>query len=107
MMELRASKTKDYIRSALKDKRLQDAVMRATETALHKRAERVADVPEWESLRQLAHAAKRRVMEHLDEYLVTFESACRSNGITVHWARDASQARKSLRKSPGRTVCVQ
>jgi L-lactate dehydrogenase complex protein LldF len=94
MMELRASKIKDYIRSALKDKRLQDAVMRATETALHKRAERVADIPEWESLRQLAHSAKRRVIEHLDEYLVTFESACRSNGITVHWARDASQARE-------------
>jgi L-lactate dehydrogenase complex protein LldF len=91
-MKLRASETKNYIQAALKDNALRDAVDKATQTALQKRAEKVAHNPFWDELRHLGHATKRRVMEHLDEYLLTFEAECRKNGMTVHWARDASEA---------------
>jgi L-lactate dehydrogenase complex protein LldF len=92
-MELQASKTKQYIEEALKDAGLRRAVDSATRTALQKRAEKVEHTPCWEELRHLAHLAKRKVIEHLDEHLISFESACRQNGIVVHWARDAAEAR--------------
>lgn len=97
-MKLRASETKTYIQAALKDSALRDAVDKATQTALQKRAEKVAHTPCWEELRHLGHAAKRRVMEHLDEYLLAFEEGCRKNGMTVHWARDAAEAQAIVLK---------
>lgn len=95
-MELRASETKKYIKAALKDERLRQAVDKATQTALAKRAEKAAATPDWEALRGRAHAVKRQVMEHLDDYLVQFEKNCQHNGITVHWARDAAEARSII-----------
>lgn len=92
-MELRASETKRYIKKALKDDAVRDAVDKATQTALAKRAEKVAINPFWEELRKLGHAAKRAVVERLDENLARFETECRNNGMTVHWARDAAEAR--------------
>lgn len=93
-MELRASQTKEYIKSALKNDGLRQAVDKATQTALSKRADKVRQIPYWEELRHKAHAVKRQVMEHLDEYLVTFEEQCRKNGIQVHWAANAEEARQ-------------
>ena len=87
-MELQASKTKIYIQKALKDSALRDAVDKATQTALQRRAEKVEQNPYWEELRHLGHAAKRQILEHLDQYLQTFEEECRKNGMIVHWARD-------------------
>jgi len=97
-MELQASKTKAYIKEALKNDTMRKAVDNATQTALRKRAEKVAQSPAWEDFRKLAHAAKRQIMEHLDEHLQTFESECRQNGIIVHWARDAAEARNTILK---------
>lgn len=91
-MELQASQTKAYIKAALKDERLRQAVDKATQTALTKRADKVAQTPYWEKLRQRAHALKRQVLEHLDDYLLRFEENCHKNGVTVHWARDAAEA---------------
>ena len=48
-------------------------------------------IPEWESLRALASAIKEHTLTHLDEYLEEFEANARSNGIVVHWARDAAE----------------
>jgi L-lactate dehydrogenase complex protein LldF len=93
-MDLRASQTKTYIKSALKDDRLRQAVDNATQTALQKRTDKVSQMPYWEELRHQAHAVKRQVMEHLDEHLVTFEEQCEKNGIRVHWAADSEEARQ-------------
>jgi len=97
-MELQASKTKTYIQTALKDSALRDAVDKATQTALQKRAEKVEQNPYWEELRHLGHSAKRQIMEHLDQYLQTFEAECTKNGMIVHWARDAAEARAIVLK---------
>ena len=48
-------------------------------------------IPEWEELRSLASAIKEHTLTHLDEYLDQFETNARSNGIHVHWARDAAE----------------
>ena len=65
-MNLEASRTKSYIKDALKDEPLRAAVDKATQTALKKRAAKVKDIPYWEELRHKAHVVKRDVMEHLD-----------------------------------------
>ena len=48
-------------------------------------------VPEWEELRDQAAAIKRHTLSRLDEYLGEFERNATSNGIKIHWARDAAE----------------
>jgi L-lactate dehydrogenase complex protein LldF len=56
-----------------------------------KRDREMHGIAEWEELRSLASAIKEHTLTHLDEYLEQFEANARSNGITVHWARDAAE----------------
>jgi L-lactate dehydrogenase complex protein LldF len=56
-----------------------------------KRDQAVAEVPEWEALRELASRIKEHTLSRLDEYLLMFESAATANGAIVHWARDAGE----------------
>ena len=56
-----------------------------------KRDREMRFIPEWEELRSLASAIKEHTLTHLDEYLVEFEANARSNGMHVHWARDAAE----------------
>ncbi len=56
-----------------------------------KRDREMHGIPEWEELRSLASAIKEHTLTHLDEYLGQFEENARSNGIQVHWARDAAE----------------
>jgi L-lactate dehydrogenase complex protein LldF len=95
-MNLKASQTKSYIKQALKDEPLRAAVDKATQTAVKKRADKVEAIPYWEELRHKAHAVKRDVIEHLDDYLITFEEQAQANGIQVHWAMDTAEAQKII-----------
>jgi L-lactate dehydrogenase complex protein LldF len=56
-----------------------------------KRDRQMHGIPEWEELRSLASAIKEHTLTHLDEYLDQFEAQARSNGVHVHWARDAAE----------------
>src|ERR1700720_555914 len=56
-----------------------------------KRDREMHGIDEWEELRALASAIKEHTLTHLDEYLEQFEANARSNGIQVHWARDAAE----------------
>lgn len=56
-----------------------------------KRDREMHGIPEWEELRALASAIKEHTLSRLDEYLDQFEANARSNGIHVHWARDAAE----------------
>ncbi|MBN1483041.1 iron-sulfur cluster-binding protein [candidate division KSB1 bacterium] len=95
-MNLKASHTKSYIKQALNNDVLRAAVDKATRTAVKKRADKVDAIPYWEELRYRAHVIKRDVIEHLDTYLQQFETQAQANGIKVHWAIDAAEARKII-----------
>jgi L-lactate dehydrogenase complex protein LldF len=82
----------DAAREALADRRLGANLRNATETIRAKRARVVAEVPDWEELREAGRAIKADVLARLDEYLVQFESAVTAAGGQVHWARDAAEA---------------
>jgi len=93
---LRPKRSKRYIRQALRNERLRGAVAKATQLAVDKRQRLVDDTPYWEDLRRHVYGLKRSVIENLDASLTTFESHCQANGITVHWAADAAEARQII-----------
>jgi L-lactate dehydrogenase complex protein LldF len=56
-----------------------------------KRDREMHGIPEWEELRALASAIKEHTLAHLDGYLHQFEAKAQSNGMHVHWAKDAAE----------------
>lgn len=50
----------------------------------------VAEVPDWDALRDQAAAIKAHTLDHLDEYLERFEMRATAAGAVVHWAADAA-----------------
>jgi len=56
-----------------------------------KRDRMAMDVPEWEQLRELAGKIKMHTITHLDKYAAQFAENAESNGIIVHWAKDAAE----------------
>ena len=79
-------------RAALADTQLRHNVGHATLAIRAKRAAAVAEVPDWQELREAGRAIKERVLRHLDAYLVELEASVTRAGGTVHWARDGEEA---------------
>ncbi len=79
-------------RVALGDQQLRDNLRNATTTIRDKRARAVAEVPDWQELREAGRSIKADVVANLDRYLVEFEQAATAAGATVHWARNAEEA---------------
>jgi L-lactate dehydrogenase complex protein LldF len=69
-------------------------VRHATEVIQAKRARVVAEMPDWQQLREAGKQIRQHTMEHLDYYLQEFEANCTRAGGVVHWARDAEEARR-------------
>ncbi|WP_296103470.1 LutB/LldF family L-lactate oxidation iron-sulfur protein [uncultured Corynebacterium sp.] len=64
----------------------------ATHTIRDKRARVVAEIDDWQQLRDAGSAIKRDVMARMPELLEQFEEAVTARGGHVHWARDAKEA---------------
>ena len=79
-------------RKALADSQLRRNLGKATATIRAKRAAVVAELPDWEELRDAGQAIKSDTMRHLDRYLEQLEAQVSARGGTVHWARDATEA---------------
>ena len=56
-----------------------------------KRDKAAQQLPEWESLRDLASQIKENVLANMDTYLLEFEKKAEANGIKIHWAADAHE----------------
>jgi L-lactate dehydrogenase complex protein LldF len=65
---------------------------KATTTIRAKRERVVAEVDDWEALRDAGAEIKERALRHLDVHLQQLERSVTDAGGTVHWARDAAQA---------------
>src|SRR5207302_349414 len=65
----------DAARIALGDAQLRRNLGKATTTIRDKRARVVAEVPDWEELRDAGRAIKANVMHRLDQYLLEFEAS--------------------------------
>jgi L-lactate dehydrogenase complex protein LldF len=91
-------------KGALANAQLRRNVRHATNVIRGKRALVVGEMPDWEQLRESAHAIKDHVVRHLDVYLEQFEENCTRAGGQVHWATDADEANRiviSIMQSAG------
>jgi L-lactate dehydrogenase complex protein LldF len=96
-------------RRALADSQLRRNLGNATATIRAKRAAAVAELPDWEQLREAGQAIKAETMRHLDTHLLRLEAEVQARGGTVHWARDAAEANQivtSLILATGSTSAV-
>jgi L-lactate dehydrogenase complex protein LldF len=78
----------------LRNPQLRKNVAHAIDVIQGKRARLVAEKSDWQELRTAASAIRAHALEHLGDYLLQFEAQCTAAGGTVHWARDAAEARR-------------
>lgn len=72
------------------------AVQQATNRFITGRAARVAELPHWEELREIASHIRLHTLDHLDTYLESLEAAVTRAGGHVHWADDAAAACRAV-----------
>jgi L-lactate dehydrogenase complex protein LldF len=79
-------------RRELRNPQLRANLAKATSTIRDKRARVVAELPDWEQLRDAGAAIKARAMATLPEQLELLERNVTAAGGQVHWARDGDEA---------------
>jgi L-lactate dehydrogenase complex protein LldF len=79
-------------RVSLQDSQLRRNLGKATALIRAKRERAVAELPDWEALRDAGEAIKARAMATLPEQLERLEEAVVAAGGVVHWARDGAEA---------------
>jgi L-lactate dehydrogenase complex protein LldF len=84
----------DAARVALRDTQLRHNLRLATHTIRDKRARAVAELEDWEALREAGRRIKTHALRHLDVHLEALEAAVTRAGGTVHWAPDAAAANR-------------
>jgi L-lactate dehydrogenase complex protein LldF len=88
---------------ALGDSQLRRNLGHATRTIRGKRAEVVAEVPDWEQLRAAGSAIKAATLAELDRHLERLEREVTARGGHVHWARDAVEANEIVTRLVAQT----
>ncbi|MDQ2833896.1 MAG: LutB/LldF family L-lactate oxidation iron-sulfur protein [Acidobacteriota bacterium] len=81
-------------KTAMGNAQLRKNVRHATDVIQTKRSRVVAEMPDWQELREAGKQIRQHTMDHLDFYLEEFEANCTRAGGVVHWARDAEEARR-------------
>jgi L-lactate dehydrogenase complex protein LldF len=79
-------------RAALGDAQLRRNLGKATSLIREKRSRAVAELPDWEALRDAGEAIKARAMVTLPAQLERLEESVTRAGGVVHWARDGAEA---------------
>ncbi|MCW5750418.1 MAG: iron-sulfur cluster-binding protein [Alphaproteobacteria bacterium] len=78
------------------DENLRKALKRMESGAIVRRAAVVAELPEFDALRDEALAIKNHVLGNLDFYLERFEAQVKAQGGHVHWCATPRQARETI-----------
>jgi L-lactate dehydrogenase complex protein LldF len=73
-----------------------EALERALELSLKRRASAISEVPRWEALRDRARSIKEKALAGLDGYLKIMKEKVEARGGTVHFASDAAEAREAI-----------
>ncbi len=81
-------------RDAVRDTTLRGNLRHATHTIRDKRAKAVAELADWQRLREAGKRIKDMTLRHLDDHLVQLEASVTAAGGTVHWAADAEEANR-------------
>ena len=99
---------KQNARAALADAGLQKALGRNNPALQARRTAAVANLPEFEELREIGRGIKNHTLQYLDFYLETFAANVEKAGGHVHWCATAEDARRVIaqicREAGARTV---
>ena len=95
-MQVTSTKFKSASQQAIADPTLQRALTNIHRGFVAKRAKVTAKLPEFDTLRDQARDLKNHVLANLDIYLTQYEKNVHAAGGTVHWARDAEEARQII-----------
>ena len=99
---------KQNAKKALADAGLQKALKFSKPQFMARRTAAVANLPEFEQLRDIGRDIKNHTLANLDFYLETFAANVEANGGHVHWCSTADDARATVldicRKAGARTV---
>jgi L-lactate dehydrogenase complex protein LldF len=96
-------------KASTRDTRLRANLTHATRTIRDKRARAVAELDDWDLLREAGKRIKDHTLAHLDTLLVRLEQRVTAAGGTVHWAADAAEANRivaDLVRATGETEVV-
>ena len=91
-MKVTSQHFKENAHDAIQDPILQQALIKLKSGFAEGRTKAVANLPEFEALRDRARDLKNHTLEHLDTYLEQFEKNVLAQGGQVHWARTADEA---------------
>jgi L-lactate dehydrogenase complex protein LldF len=91
--ELQGNRTfPEAAHDTLQDGQLRRNLGHALSTIRAKRLRVVAELPDWEELREAGSQIKAHVMARLPEILEQLEASVEARGGRVHWARDSGEA---------------
>ena len=93
-MQVTSSQFKQTARVKLADPRLQAALKKLQSNFVKGRADRIAELDNFEDIRDAAAAIRDRVLAHLDAYLEEFEQNATARGAVVHWAETAADVNR-------------
>ncbi|EEI15981.1 LutB/LldF family L-lactate oxidation iron-sulfur protein [Corynebacterium lipophiloflavum] len=88
----------DAAKEQMENVQMRENIRHATHSIRSKRNDVVAELPDWEELRNAGSAIKEGVMARLPELLERFEREFTARGGVVHWARDADEANAIVEK---------
>jgi L-lactate dehydrogenase complex protein LldF len=77
---------------------LQAALKKLQTNFVRGRAERVAEIGNYEEIRSAAAAIRDRALANLDLYLAEFERNARARGAVVHWAESREDVNRIVRE---------
>jgi len=86
----------------LADVKLQSALKKLQSNFVRGRADRVAELDNFEEMRTAAAAIRDRSLANLDVYLEEFERNATARGAIVHWASTASEVNDIVRELASR-----
>lgn len=91
-MNVAGKQFREKVSAHLANERLRRVVIRNTQMAIDKRGAAIAELDNWEELRESAYQIKRRVIEDLPNLLNRFEAAAQESGVEVFRAETAADA---------------
>lgn len=93
-MQLTSQRFKQTAHAKLADANLQAALNKLQGNFVKGRAERVAELDNFEAIRDAATGIRDRALAHLDLYLEEFERNATARGTVVHWAQSVEDVNR-------------
>jgi len=93
-MQVSAMHFKRKATESLRNAKLQKALEKLQSKFVDGRAAAIAELPNFNDIRDAAAEIRARAIENLDQYLLRFEEEATARGATVHWAENGDDVNR-------------